>query len=167
MHMMNVFLKLDPSPSLAFLVLNWLHHYMENTTKREGITNGNISGNALIRRLIRGVLMTETVILAATCLTSAFIMKESEAAFSVALGAVISILSFTVLAIVIYKSMMGQGRAVILITMLGTIKVVVLGGLLWWLISAGVADPIAFMIGFATMVITLIIEGIKANKAPN
>ena len=140
---------------------------MENITKREESTDRDMSGSVLIRRLIRGVLMTETAVLAVTCLASAFLIKGSGAAFSVALGAIISMLSFTVLAIVVYKSMTGQGRAVILVATLGIIKVMVLGALLWWLISTGVADPIAFMIGFATMVVTLIIEGIKTSKVPH
>jgi ATP synthase I subunit len=138
---------------------------MENYTKIEESDADAQLGRVQIRRLIRGVLMTETIVLAVACLVSALVMRQSGAAFSVALGAVMSMLSFVVLAVVVYKSMTGQGRAVVLITALGTIKVLALGALLWWLISTGVADPIAFMIGFGTMVLALIIEGMKFKKS--
>lgn len=138
---------------------------MENYTKIEESSADVESGRVVIRRLIRGVLMTETAVLAVACLITAFFMRESGAAFSVAVGAVMSMLSFVVLAVVVYKSMTGQGRAVVVIASLGMIKVIALGAILWWLISTGVADPIAFMIGFGTMVVTLVIEGMKFKKS--
>ncbi len=128
---------------------------MENIVENTGGT---------VSRLIGRVLMTETIILAIACLTSALLTSGVNTALSVAIGAIISTLSFGVLALVIYKSMTGEGRAVILITLLGTIKVMVLGVLLWWLISHGVAEPIPFMIGFGTMVLTLIIESMRFKR---
>lgn len=79
---------------------------------------------------------------------------------SIAAGFIIAMASFIVLVFVVIGSLSGTRRA-LWVGILGVIKMIILGTLLWWLISRGLVEPLAFLIGFSTMVVSLVVEGIR------
>ncbi len=88
---------------------------------------------------------------------------------SVPAGAAVAVASFLVLAIVVRHSAAGaagrKGRAsVAAVAFIGCLKLLLIGALLWWLISRALIEPLAFLAGFSTMVASLLVEGMRKRR---
>lgn len=100
--------------------------------------------------------------LCALAAAGAFAFATTKAALSIAAGGGIAMASFIVLAFVIVRSAGGKSGAG-WVAALGMVKMGVLGGIIWWLMSRGIVEPLAFLGGFSTMVAALLIEGIRVK----
>lgn len=109
--------------------------------------------------LKHAVLTSAAIALLASALSIA--LGSSRMAISIASGWIISLASFVVLAITVLKAFAGRNKASSLWALLGILKLLILGVILWWLLTNGVVEPLAFLGGFSTMVLSLAISGIR------
>lgn len=82
---------------------------------------------------------------------------------SVAFGNLIALSSFLLLAFMISMMLGRSGLVLALLFFMGLLKLSVITITLWWTISRNLVDPLAFLAGFSTMVLALIIEGSRLN----
>lgn len=122
------------------------------------MTNPSVSSQAAFVR--RALLLA--VVLLAVAAAAALVVGTRKDAISIASGAGIAMASFAILSLVITRSLAGR-RGAGWIAALGMVKMGILGALIWWLLSRGIVEPLAFMGGFSTMVIALVIEGIRVK----
>ena len=101
--------------------------------------------------------------LAACAAGGAFWSGGAKAALSVGVGAAIAMASFAVLALVLVRTIAG-GRGAGWVAALWIVKMGVIGAVLWWLLSRGVVEPLAFLGGFSTMVAALLLEGLRTKR---
>ena len=105
--------------------------------------------------VIAAVLMSAVVV----------IISGTENAASLAAGAAVAIASFFVLVFTVTRSMSdGSNFSKAAIAGLGFLKLGLIGVLLWWLVSKKMIEPITFLAGFSTVVIALLIEGLRSNR---
>ena len=108
--------------------------------------------------------VSRTLLLAAMLAAcGAFWSGGAKAALSVGVGAAIAMASFAVLALVLVHTIAG-GRGAGWVAALGIVKMGVIGAVLWWLLSRGVVEPLAFLGGFSTMVAALLLEGLRTKR---
>jgi len=112
-------------------------------------------------RLVTRVLTTAVALLALS-VAAAFVTGNRGSAFSLAAGSTIGMASFAVLAMVIVRTAAG-GRGAVWVAALGLVKILVVGAVLWWLLNARAVEPLAFLGGFSTMVVALLIEGLRVR----
>lgn len=118
----------------------------------------------MIRRVL-AVATVFTVIMEAI----AFALKMPEQTLiSIPAGAVAAMGSFLVLAVVLVRAGFQATEErplsrwpVAVVAILGCLKLVLIGIVLWWLISRALIEPLAFLAGFSTMVVALLHEGMK------
>ncbi|HPQ80255.1 MAG TPA: ATP synthase subunit I [bacterium] len=113
-------------------------------------------------RLVRHVISTAVLILA-VAVAASYLLGRSESAFSIAAGSTIAMASFAVLVMVVVRTMAG-GRGAYWIAALGMAKIFVIGAVLWWIMKSGAVEPLAFLVGFSTMVLALLVEGVRKNR---
>jgi hypothetical protein len=117
----------------------------------------------LAKALMRRVVITSLVI-AAVIVGIALILGRNEYAISLAAGAAVAMASFAVLAYTVAKAFSGTtglGRSNAVVLALGFLKLGLLGAALWWLVSREMIEPITFLAGFSSVVVALLIEGIR------
>jgi hypothetical protein len=113
-----------------------------------------------LKGLIRKILVTSCAI-AVMAAGTALALKNPKFAMSVCLGWMVSAVSFAVLCITAYNAFIKNHAVSVVAASLGIAKLVVVGFLLWVLITKGLVDPTAFMAGFSATVIALIFEGVR------
>lgn len=116
-------------------------------------------GLAFVKRIIWAALIFLAIALSIALSTGAFVIARS-----IAIGWAIALASFVILAWVVIKAMAG-GTGGMWVAALGMVKVVILGAAIWWLLRRGVVEPIAFLGGFSTIVLALIIEGARKGAS--
>ncbi len=115
---------------------------------------------------IKGLLKRIFLISAAAMLLSvivAIVLQVKAAAISIASGWLIGFVSFFVLVMTVVKSFSGEHVKSIGWAIAGVLKLGVLGGVLWLLITKGHVEPFSFMGGFSILVFALVIEGVRLN----
>ena len=80
-------------------------------------------------------LLTAAVILGAASLSAALILRQLQPVFSIIVGGALAGLSFIVLVMVVSRTLGRQDRSALLVVFLGIIKMILLGILLWWLLT--------------------------------
>lgn len=112
--------------------------------------------------------MKRTIIIASGALLVAVICSLIFATYKFALAAfagfLIAAASFLIISMVVVRLVSHQGRSG-LFAFIGIIKMGILGVLLWWLLSVQTFNPIAFLLGFSTVVAALIFESIFKKPA--
>ncbi|MFA4974693.1 MAG: ATP synthase subunit I [bacterium] len=114
---------------------------------------------------IRVILLSAAI--AAILAAIAFFTHHYKAALSIGAGAGIGSLSFLALVVTI-SGAANPGRMGVrkgLLAALGLLKIAAVGALLWWLIFEKIVDPIPFLVGFGAVVLSLVVEGIRAGRA--
>ena len=109
----------------------------------------------------RAILWSLAILVLAV--VASLVWATTKITVSLLAGAVISIVSFTILVLVLTNSIAGGSKAVF-VAILGMIKMCIIGFVLWWLLTHGFVEPLSFMAGFSTMVIALIIEGARVSS---
>jgi hypothetical protein len=106
-----------------------------------------------------------------TALATAFVMavvviamSSFENAFSVAVGSAVAIASFLVLVAVVTKTLTPSTWPQAVIVGIGFLKLGILGVILWWLVSNKHVEPITFLAGFSSVVVALLIEGVRGRR---
>jgi hypothetical protein len=72
--------------------------------------------------------------------------------------------SFAVLAYTVAKAFSGTaglGRSNAAVLAIGFLKLGLLGAALWWLVSRNMIEPVTFIAGFSSVVVALLIEGVR------
>ena len=110
-------------------------------------------------------LLTAAVILGAASVMAALILRQARPVFSIIIGGALAGLSFIVLVVVVSRTLGRQDRSALLVAFLGIIKMILLGALLWWLLTRWHVHPLAFLAGFSTMVLALLIQGLHIWKS--
>ena len=105
-------------------------------------------------------LITAAIILGSASLVAA-LLRQAKMIFSLVTGGALAGLSFIVMVVVVSYTLGRQDRSAMLVAFLGLIKMGLLGALLWWLLTRGHVDPLAFLAGFSTMVVALLIQGLR------
>ena len=95
---------------------------------------------------------------------AALALGAATEALSIIAGGLIAIASFTILTFVIIRSF-GGDKGAGFVAAVGMVKMLALGALLWWLLRRGIVEPLAFLGGFSTMVVALLVEGLRRHSA--
>ena len=122
-----------------------------------------MNSKAAVTSLIKKIVLT-SMILAAVAAVVSLALGHSKFALSIGMGWIISVTSFSVLCITIYSAFMKNHTASIVAAVIGIAKLIILGLALWYLITKGYADPLAFMAGFGSTVLALMIEGFRMKS---
>jgi len=117
-----------------------------------------------IHSLLKRVAITSTIISVLAMIIS-LVFASLIITVSIASGWIISLASFFVLVMAVSKSFSGRSGATAVWAFLGIIKLGVLGALLWWLITKVHIEPFAFLGGFSTMIVALVVEGIRLRRS--
>jgi len=91
----------------------------------------------------------------------------SQASLSIVAGAVLAMASFAAVVLTVSRSLpggSGTGRSHAWVLGLGFLKMGLIGALLWWLISTKSIEPVAFLAGFSTVVMALVVEGFRLKR---
>lgn len=94
-------------------------------------------------------------------------LGRTDYALSLATGSAAAIISFVVLVLTVVKAHGrggGLGRSGAAVLAVGFLKLAVLGVVIWWLVSRRMIEPLTFLGGFSTVVLALIVEGIRVNR---
>jgi ATP synthase I chain len=121
------------------------------------------------RMLCRRVLAIAWALAAAAAL-AAGLLGSLAAAASIGAGALLASASFLALVWIVVRSLPGASssparrypRAILL---LGLLKLALIGGAIWWLLTRGLIDPLAFLAGFTTIVVALLVAGFFSRPA--
>lgn len=116
-----------------------------------------------VRSLVLRVIVTSTIISALIAVAFG-VVSGPNAAISPLAGAAVAIASFFVLVFTVTMSVDDDGRgryAKGFVIALGFVKLGVIGVLIWWLVSRNMIDPITFLAGFSSVVVALMIEGMR------
>lgn len=131
---------------------------------------GTILANDPVKGMIRRILLISAGLALALCLAS-FALNKGQYSLSIAAGTFVAMASFVILVAVVLRSInIGSGpdaagrRTLFLVAVIGCLKLVIIGAVLWWLISRGLVTPMAFLAGFTTMVVSLLIEGARSKR---
>ena len=89
----------------------------------------------------------------------AILLGYKSSIISILVGFAIANLSFIVLSIVVIFSVTGRKHAT-LMAILGMIKMGIVGLVLWILLRKNLVEPVAFSIGFSTLVLALLIKSL-------
>ena len=118
------------------------------------------------KALIVRVLITSLVI-ALVFVGASWAFGRPDYAISLAAGAVVAMASFAVLVFTVARAFSGakgicRSNAAVLV--IGFLKLGLLGAALWWLVSRKMVEPLTFMVGFSSVVVALLIEGMRLNR---
>ncbi len=116
--------------------------------------------------LVRRVLLI-AFLLALASSAAALVFNRTDCAVSLAAGATAAMVSFIVLVLTVTRALAGgrkAGRAGAVVLAAGFLKLALLGAALWWLVSRKMIEPITFLAGFSTVVLALIVEGIRIKR---
>ncbi|MBT3181917.1 MAG: hypothetical protein HN337_05340 [Deltaproteobacteria bacterium] len=117
---------------------------------------------SIIGGLLRRVFLISAIVMAISVVI-AIALQSKQAAISIGSGWVIGFVSFFVLVMTVMKSFSGEHVKSVGWAIVGILKLGVLGGVLWLLITRGHVEPFSFMGGFSILVFALIIEGVRLN----
>ncbi len=116
-----------------------------------------------VRSLTKRVVL---ISLGVALIMAAVVMLIDKAvnAVSVVIGALVAIASFLVLVWMVTKAVSPSRWPKALVAGIGFLKLGVLGAILWWLVSNKLIEPITFLAGFSSVVVALVIEGIRLRR---
>lgn len=119
-----------------------------------------------VRSLTTRVIITASL-LALFSGIAALALGRTDYAISLVSGAAAAIASFIVLVLTIMRTLGGRGglgRSGVAVLAVGFLKLALLGTVIWWLVSRRMIEPFTFLGGFSTVVLALIVEGIRVNR---
>lgn len=119
-----------------------------------------------MKTLVKRVILVSAVLALAMSAVAALV-GQPETAVSIAAGAVAAIVSFLVLVFAVARSLAGEGgggRSSAAILAISFVKLGLIGAALWWLVSRRMIEPITFLVGFSSVVIALLVEGVRLKR---
>lgn len=121
--------------------------------------------NIRIGSLVRRVIAISAAFAAAMSL-AALLAGYTDYIASIVAGSAIAIAGFLALAFTVRRSLQGSHGSLsnAAVAVIAILKLVVLGAVLWWLMSMGLIDPLIFLGGFSSVVVALIIEGLRMGR---
>ncbi|MFH1829696.1 MAG: ATP synthase subunit I [Pseudomonadota bacterium] len=117
-----------------------------------------------IRSLAKRVLLTAGVV-ALIMAIIAVAVGTTDNAVSVVIGSLVAIASFLVLVAVVVQTLGPSKWSKALVAGIGFLKLAILGAVLWWLVADKIIEPITFLAGFSSVVVALVIEGLRLKSA--
>ncbi len=123
-----------------------------------------LGGDGEVGSLVRRALVMAAV-LALAAGGIAYVAYGAQTALSIVAGGGVAMASFLVLVAVVVRGTAESGRGMLLVAVIGIGKLLLLGALLWWLITRGHVAPLAFLGGFSTMVAALLIEALRLSRS--
>ncbi len=120
----------------------------------------------LAKALMVRVLITSLVI-ALVLVGASLVFGRPDYAISLAAGTVVAMASFAVLVFTVTSAFSGttgicRSNAAVLV--IGFLKLGLLGAALWWLVSRKMIEPLTFLAGFSSVVVALLIEGLRLKR---
>lgn len=118
------------------------------------------------KTLIVRVLITSLVI-ALVLVGASWAFGRPDYAISLAAGAAVAMASFAVLVLTVARAFSGEsgiGRSNAAVLAIGFLKLGLLGIALWWLVSREMIEPLTFLAGFSSVVVALLIEGMRLKR---
>jgi hypothetical protein len=109
------------------------------------------------------VLITSLVIVL-VLVGASLVFGRPDYAISLAAGAAASMASFAVLVFTVARAFSGASgicRSNAVVLAIGFLKLGLLGAALWWLVSREMIEPLTFLVGFSSVVVALLIEGMR------
>ncbi len=129
---------------------------MENMKKNDPGTQEALS-------FVRRTIVVSAAILLFT-LIAALIWGNTRIQISLAAGFAVASASFAILSIVVIRLLVGKGSSA-WVFLLGIFKIILVGVLLWWIVSKGIVEPLSFLGGFSTLVMALMVEMFRIKRA--
>ena len=112
--------------------------------------------------LVRRVIVLSAA-LAIAMSVAATLFGHSGYIASIVAGAAIAMAGFLALALTVRRSLAG-GSSGLAVAGIGILKLIILGAALWWLFSMKLIEPMLFLAGFSSVVLALIIEGLRLSR---
>jgi hypothetical protein len=117
-----------------------------------------------VRAMVKRVILTSIAILILMAI-SVVASRHPIETVSLLAGTSVAIASFLVLVFTVLWTMADDGGGTKpFVIVIGFVKLGLLGAVLWWLVSRDLVHPITFLAGFSTVVLALLVEGLRGKR---